>query len=254
MSHNPISWLKSKLSKKEDKEPKQEEQPTKQNQEKVEKVEQVEEVEKAEEQQEVREEEKKIVVRTGPITPELVLDEDEHGSVQGGTFIHSQKSEDACITVNPIITTGVVRCEFVFDLKQGKMFIVGIADYRLNFTRERSFWDDDNKNLNIRYINYSGVLNHIAGAVSGNTIYKSGQKIAVEVNMGAVPRTCHFFVDEIEQPIHVINIPQYIRFWSFIAGQNSYFTITRFERLENSSAHGVEGSKAVEYGKVWEDD
>ncbi|KAA6380264.1 MAG: hypothetical protein EZS28_024208, partial [Streblomastix strix] len=60
-----------------------------------------------------------------------------------------------------------------------------------------------------------------------------------------------FFVDDIEQPNYVIEIPSKIRFWVFTYYKSSSFTVTKFERLIQSTAKGVEGSKAIQWGKKW---
>ncbi|KAA6362574.1 MAG: hypothetical protein EZS28_041899 [Streblomastix strix] len=69
--------------------------------------------------------------------------------------------------------------------------------------------------------------------------------------MSSNPRKLTVFVDDIEQKYSVINIPQAIRFWSFVQQPNSSFIVTKFERRSFSSAHGVTGSIALEWGKVW---
>ncbi|KAA6344343.1 MAG: hypothetical protein EZS28_052247 [Streblomastix strix] len=69
--------------------------------------------------------------------------------------------------------------------------------------------------------------------------------------MTTVPRRATFFVNDVEQPNFVIGIPEAIRFWVFTTNPSSSFTITKFERLIQSTAKGVEGSKALEWGKEW---
>ncbi|KAA6365728.1 MAG: hypothetical protein EZS28_038744, partial [Streblomastix strix] len=70
-------------------------------------------------------------------------------------------------------------------------------------------------------------------------------------NMTCRPRRLTFFVDDVEQKQYIINIPEAIRFWSFIQVPNSSFRVTRFERRSSSSAHGVTGSIGLEWGKEW---
>ncbi|KAA6365670.1 MAG: hypothetical protein EZS28_038803, partial [Streblomastix strix] len=94
-------------------------------------------------------------------------------------------------------------------------------------------------------------LDHITQDIRGNRSYKEGQRVAVEVDMTTVPRRATFFVDDIEQPNFVIGIPEAIRFWVHTYYKSSSFTITKFERLIQSTAKGVQGSKALEWRKEW---
>ncbi|KAA6389356.1 MAG: hypothetical protein EZS28_015116 [Streblomastix strix] len=82
--------------------------------------------------------------------------------------------------------------------------------------------------------------------------FDCGQRIGAEVNMSSSPKKLTFFIDDVEQQYYVINIPQAIRFWSYIYAPNSSFGVTRFERRSSSSAHGVTGSIGLEWGKEWD--
>ncbi|KAA6360688.1 MAG: hypothetical protein EZS28_043785 [Streblomastix strix] len=93
--------------------------------------------------------------------------------------------------------------------------------------------------MTIRYY-WDGEISHITWGPQ-NQEYSDGQKVEIEVDMTTVPRRVTFFVDDVEQPNYAIGIPSEIRFW----------VLTKFERLIKSSAKGVEGSKALEWGKKW---
>ncbi|KAA6328822.1 MAG: hypothetical protein EZS28_053676 [Streblomastix strix] len=69
--------------------------------------------------------------------------------------------------------------------------------------------------------------------------------------MTIVPRRVTFFVNDAEQPEFVIGIPSEIRFWAYTSEEQSTFTVVKFERLIKSTAKGVVGSKALEWGKEW---
>ncbi|KAA6359851.1 MAG: hypothetical protein EZS28_044622, partial [Streblomastix strix] len=105
---------------------------------------------------------------------------------------------------------------------------------------------DDKKT--VRYYQ-NGELNHINNGTKGNQKYADGQRIAVEVDMITAPRRATFFVDDVEQPNFVIGIPKAIRFWACTYNDSSSFTVTKFERFIQSTAKGVKGSKALEWGK-----
>ncbi|KAA6383334.1 MAG: hypothetical protein EZS28_021136 [Streblomastix strix] len=107
----------------------------------------------------------------------------------------------------------------------------------------------EDKEKTVRYYD-DGTLNHKTWGPKNQT-YFVGQKVGIEVDMTTVPRKVTFFVDNVEQPNYVIGIPSEIRFWVYIYNESSSFTVTKFERLIKSSAKGVEGSKALEWGKEW---
>ncbi|KAA6383685.1 MAG: hypothetical protein EZS28_020790 [Streblomastix strix] len=96
-----------------------------------------------------------------------------------------------------------------------------------------------------------GNLAHINEYTKGNQKYDDGQEIAVEVDMTTAPRRATFFVDDVEQPNYVIDIPEAIRFWAFTEYESSSFTVTKFHRFVQSTAEGVYGSKAFQWGKSW---
>ncbi|KAA6389965.1 MAG: hypothetical protein EZS28_014511 [Streblomastix strix] len=110
-------------------------------------------------------------------------------------------------------------------------------------------FDDENKTV---YYYCGGELIHINIWGPSNKVFVCGQRIGAEVNMSSSPRKLTFFVNDVEQQNYVINIPQAIRFWSYIYEPNSSFRVTRFERRSSSSAHGVTGSRGFEWGKWWE--
>ncbi|KAA6396798.1 MAG: hypothetical protein EZS28_007671, partial [Streblomastix strix] len=122
---------------------------------------------------------------------------------------------------------------------------IGFADASCSFAAGKAPWDDGNLEKTVRYWGIEGFLDHITYGTRGNQEYEDRQRVAVEVDMTTVPRRATFFVDDIEQKNYVIGIPEAIRFWS------SLFTIIKFERLIQSTAKGVEGSKALEWGKEW---
>ncbi|KAA6395038.1 MAG: hypothetical protein EZS28_009431, partial [Streblomastix strix] len=75
-----------------------------------------------------------------------------------------------------------------------------------------------------------------------------------EVNMSSTPRTLNFFIDDEQLPVQIINIPSAIRFYIGIDNEESSFTITRFERLQSSSAKEISESKTLEWGKQWKNE
>ncbi|KAA6378474.1 MAG: hypothetical protein EZS28_026001 [Streblomastix strix] len=144
---------------------------------------------------------------------------------------------------------GIVRIEVMIENTQGWNNSIGIADTSCSFAASKRPLDDGNKQKTVRYFNI-GRLDHITYA-KGNRGYADGQRVAVEVDMTTVTRRATFFVDDIEQPNFVIGIPEAIRFWASTSDESSFFTVIKFERLIQSTAKGVEGSKALQWGKEW---
>ncbi|KAA6384360.1 MAG: hypothetical protein EZS28_020112 [Streblomastix strix] len=143
----------------------------------------------------------------------------------------------------------IVRIEVMFENSGGYSRIIGIADASCSFAAGKGPWNDGNQSKTFRYWGNGGDLSHIGIRTIGNRGYADGQRVAVEVNMTTVPRIATFFVDDIEQPNFVIGIPEAIRFWTSTYNKSSSFTVIKFERLIQSKAKGVKGSKAHKWYK-----
>ncbi|KAA6369141.1 MAG: hypothetical protein EZS28_035332, partial [Streblomastix strix] len=164
---------------------------------------------------------------------------------------HDNTGGKCTITSDPIISDGIVYYESVFEKHDRYNFGIGIADSTVVFQPNKEPGEDENKGKTVRYWR-SGQLWHINVYGSPwNQNFVCGQRIGAEVNMSSSPRKLTFFIDDVEQQYYVINIPQAIRFWSYIYDPNSSFRVTRFERRSSSSAHRVKGSRGLEWGKEW---
>ncbi|KAA6375803.1 MAG: hypothetical protein EZS28_028669 [Streblomastix strix] len=128
---------------------------------------------------------------------------------------------------------------------------IGFADASCSFAAGKAPSDDGNQQKTVRYWGYKGDLDHITDQTRENQEYANGQRVAVEVDMTTIPRRATFFVDDFEQPNFVIGIPEAIRFWVHTFYKSSFFTVIKFERLIQSTAKGVKGSNALEWGKKW---
>ncbi|KAA6393189.1 MAG: hypothetical protein EZS28_011288, partial [Streblomastix strix] len=182
------------------------------------------------------------------IPPGFIIKEAWQGRSDGNKFFHSDKNVCCTIAFDPIISEGIVRIEVVFENTEGWCSI-GFADASCSFAAGKGPWDDGKKSVS--YNGNYGCLDHITDFTKGNQKYANGQRVAVEIDMTTVPRRATFFVDDVEQPNFVIGIPEAIRFWVFTYKESSSFTVTKFERLIQSTAKGVEGSKALKWGKEW---
>ncbi|KAA6388493.1 MAG: hypothetical protein EZS28_015981 [Streblomastix strix] len=184
------------------------------------------------------------------ITPIFLIKEAWQGRSDGNKFFHSDEYVNCTIAINPIISEGIVRIEVLFENCGGWSRSIGIADASCSFAAHKVPCDEGNQEKTVRYYGYNGNFDHITCSF-GNQEYADGQRVAVEVDMTTVPRRATFFVDGVEQPKFVIGIPSEIRFWASTSDESSSFTITKFERLIQSTAKGVKGSKALEWGKIW---
>ncbi|KAA6390622.1 MAG: hypothetical protein EZS28_013850 [Streblomastix strix] len=164
------------------------------------------------------------------------LVKESQGKQLENKFIHSYEYNDWCtiaidpaindwctIAIDPAIKVGIVRFEVVFENSGWNS--LGIADASCSFAAGIHPSNDGKKT--VRYLSYSGDLDHIIKGTKGNRSYEDGQRISAIVDMTSNPRKVVFYVDDIEQPNFVIGIPSEIRFWVLV------------------------GSKALQWGKSW---
>ncbi|KAA6372275.1 MAG: hypothetical protein EZS28_032198 [Streblomastix strix] len=190
---------------------------------------------------------------------EMNIPEGDKGRVEGSTLIcQNGGSDNEChtITMDPIINDGVARFEVVFNGHEGEEFSLGIVEASQVF-KLNDLPNGMNGNCSARYSNIGELAHRVycitkdSTPINGNSPFNCGQKISIEIDMTSNPRKCVFFVNGLEQKNSVVNIPKAIRFYVFVRKLNSSFQVTRFERLQSSSARGVPGSKQWEWGKNW---
>ncbi|KAA6389774.1 MAG: putative CMGC kinase, CK2 family [Streblomastix strix] len=184
------------------------------------------------------------------INPQPIIVSEKRCRSEGMKIIHSEEDFSGCVTsYNPIITKGIVRFEGFFE-KGRQWKYIGITDSSVVFTHGDSPYQPKFCGQLITYACCGELRDFIQNSeIKGNSRFEDNQKVALEVNMDSTPRTLHFFVEGIEQPLSVINIPASIRFWFYVMSSNSSFTLTQFQNLSSSSAKGVEGSKKLDWGK-----
>ncbi|KAA6370615.1 MAG: hypothetical protein EZS28_033858 [Streblomastix strix] len=195
----------------------------------------------------------KQVPSSSPISfkAEGIIPDKQIVTQSGNKIIHSNNNvKRQTVAFNPIISEGIIRFEGFFENHSVWNFIFGVAYSSAVFGSNKWPQNDENYKKTICYWN-DGNLRHIGDWITGNSQIEKNKSIAMEVNMNITPRTLTFFYDNQEQPVSVANIPSQIRFWIYITDTNSSFTITRFERIQSSSAKGVSGSKVFQWGKEW---
>ncbi|KAA6388793.1 MAG: hypothetical protein EZS28_015686 [Streblomastix strix] len=180
-----------------------------------------------------------------PVESEVLQDVE----VSGDTYKHTNKNENACtLLYNPVINKGIVKLEV---LRVKYLGDVGIADESVRYGRnegpsERG-WEK------IVYYDCSGDIAHIGDFIEGNSEFDDGCRIGMEMNMESNPRSLTFFINDKEQPNFIINIPSAVRIFCFIYLKGASFKITKYEFLSTPTARHGEGSRALEYGKEWEE-
>ncbi|KAA6377435.1 MAG: hypothetical protein EZS28_027037, partial [Streblomastix strix] len=182
-----------------------------------------------------------------PIIPTLIIPSQNYGKVNGLTFIKSQNGFIS-VLVDPIITSGVVRFEVIVKEHENNYFSFGLAESAVDFKSGERANDQGYKENTVRYDSDSELF-HICSRSRINSTFKCGQRIAMEADMNSTPRRLTFFIDNVEQPLSVVGIPNSIRFWVSLFSTGSSFTITKFEKVASSMARGVSGSSAIEWGE-----
>ncbi|KAA6361270.1 MAG: hypothetical protein EZS28_043203, partial [Streblomastix strix] len=185
------------------------------------------------------------------ITVNLEVPSGMPGHKDANRFMKDNTIADCTISTDPIISEGIVYYESVFENHENSTYYfgIGIADSSVVFKPNKGPWEDENSGKTVYYWD-CGEFYHI-NLGPFNQRFRCGQRVGAEVDMISRPRRLTFFIDDVEQKYYVINIPEAIRFWSYIYDPNSSFTVTRFERRSSSSAHGVTGSYGREWGKEW---
>ncbi|KAA6376969.1 MAG: hypothetical protein EZS28_027504 [Streblomastix strix] len=162
---------------------------------------------------------------------------------------HSDQNNQECtVLIEEKINEGVWRFEGVFSNHEYANFMIGIADESCVFGANKLPQDDGNHEKIVAFWN-TGEISHRFKHIEGNSEFKCGQKVAIEVNMEA--KTCHFFVDGVQQPKYVVGIPPSIRFWVNISWEGSSFEVLRLQILPKSYGKTGKGFRAYEYGKEW---
>ncbi|KAA6392741.1 MAG: hypothetical protein EZS28_011737 [Streblomastix strix] len=131
---------------------------------------------------------------------------------------------------------------------------VGIADETVHYKRHE--WFDARGYDKIVYCFREGWLRHSGQfGVKGNAEFDNdGDRVAMELNMDSNPRALTFYVNDVEQPIFVTNIPEAVRFYVFLMEEDQSFKVLKFEALSAPIAvHGT-GSRSLDYESEWKSD
>ncbi|KAA6387669.1 MAG: putative Protein kinase, partial [Streblomastix strix] len=186
--------------------------------------------------------------KKGPIIPSAT-----DCQIQDTKVIHSADNSNICVVAyDPVITDGIYRFEGTFE-NTSNFCMIGIADASIVF--EPNVHPGQYEGKTLTYASNNGALQNLScPGVRGNQDFTNKQKVAIEVDMVSNPRKVHFFLNDWEQRNSVFNIPPAVRFLICIYNPSSQFTLSKFDRVFDTSAQGVFRGKEFEWGKQWEDD
>ncbi|KAA6388808.1 MAG: hypothetical protein EZS28_015663 [Streblomastix strix] len=183
-----------------------------------------------------------------------ILPAGEDINQQGPKFIHTKTNINfSTVVFDPIISDDFYYFEGVFHDHGDLYFDIGITEPSVQYGQNESPQGYGEKT--VRYCSGKGRIGHICGyEIVGNEALTNEQRIGLEVNMTATPRTVHFFVNDVEQPVFVVGIPDKIRFFAYIWQECSSFELLKFEKYHTRpKSKGLPNSLALEWGKVWID-
>ncbi|KAA6373441.1 MAG: putative serine/threonine-protein kinase Nek3 [Streblomastix strix] len=64
-----------------------------------------------------------------PISPKFIIPDEKHGTSYQNKFTHTYSfSVDCTVAIDPVVTDGIVRIDFVFEKQDGYNFMIGVAD------------------------------------------------------------------------------------------------------------------------------
>ncbi|KAA6382905.1 MAG: hypothetical protein EZS28_021566, partial [Streblomastix strix] len=169
--------------------------------------------------------------------------------VKGHRFTAIEENAST-ILFDPVIKKGITRFEV---LNVSYLLSAGIADESLSFVGDVYPSKLDVSKI-VDYSYYEGNLQHIGDWIKGNEGLEEGDRIAMELNMESSPRTLTFFVNDKEQPNYVSNVPDAVRFFAYIAVEDSLFKILKFEEIPEPTAKHESESRSLEYGTEWKNE
>ncbi|KAA6354044.1 MAG: hypothetical protein EZS28_050429, partial [Streblomastix strix] len=99
----------------------------------------------------------------------------------------------------------------------------------------------------------SGGVKHVGDIIYGNQPFKPNDRVGIEIDLSSNPRTATLFINDVEQPLYVINIPlrDGYRFYSHIIHENQSFTLAKLESRTIALRKGTANSKALDWGQKW---
>ncbi|KAA6392172.1 MAG: hypothetical protein EZS28_012300 [Streblomastix strix] len=180
------------------------------------------------------------------IKPILSVPDTQYCYISGDTFLRTSRplEKDYTITVDPVVSEGIVYFEGIFYNHDREIFHIGV---------QNAEWGAQNKKK-VKYYS-DGDISHIGDKyIKGNSKFMCNQKVGIEVDLTSNPRKLTFFVNGNEQPTSFVDIPKAIRFFAYTYQRYSQFRVTRFQRRTTSQAKRVAKSlnwhRGIDYKDV----
>ncbi|KAA6400631.1 MAG: hypothetical protein EZS28_003845 [Streblomastix strix] len=159
-----------------------------------------------------------------------------------GQHIISNVNNQTLVSFDPIITTGIAHCQFRF--KEVGISARGVGVIGADVKIPPSFYPEDCQNL-VVYWGDNGIVCQNKIDNKGNEKWGSNKIVEMEVNMKAQPRTLRFFLEGVEQPVMVKNIPEALKFFAYFFKKDSAFELIVLERINEPLPKGKGAAKTV---------
>ncbi|KAA6384751.1 MAG: hypothetical protein EZS28_019720, partial [Streblomastix strix] len=155
-------------------------------------------------------------------------------------LIQMQNKRNYTITISPQIVAGdgVVQIQMKFEdhQKQNRGFrSIGVVDASFEIPEQYTPGYDE---FSVGYSGSDGNVMHITQEsieqfIAGNEKYENGDVITLEANMNKdkYKRTLHFFVNGVQQPVSLVQLPESIKFIIQRQNQGTAATIISFQTL-----------------------
>ncbi|KAA6403732.1 MAG: hypothetical protein EZS28_000751 [Streblomastix strix] len=185
-------------------------------------------------------------VPRGPIPHSALVPSLEDTQVDKDT-VTMIKSGPSTILFDSVIKKGIMKFEV---LNINSLQFVGIADESVQYGRyeepQARGWEKI-----VEYFSFGKILHIGHDFIRGNAEFNDGDRVALEINMDSNPRTLSFFVNDIEQPNFVTDIPSAVRIWAHLFWKDSSFKVLKFESVTEPTAKHGAISFPYEYGEFW---
>ncbi|KAA6402738.1 MAG: hypothetical protein EZS28_001729 [Streblomastix strix] len=160
---------------------------------------------------------------------------------------YTMTNGQSTILFDPVIKKGIVKFE-VQSLHN--LMELGTAEESVRYGRNEEPYANAllGGGKIVRY-NWMGNISHIGDSIQGNAEFHTGDRVALELNMDSNLRTLTFFVNDVEQPIFLINIPAAVR--AYLFQKDQAFEVLKFEAISEPTAKHAKGTRAFVYGTEW---
>ncbi|KAA6384321.1 MAG: hypothetical protein EZS28_020153 [Streblomastix strix] len=156
----------------------------------------------------------------------------------------STSGEYKTFPINPIITQGIYKCEFKANQLGNIYFGVMKTGLIVPFGKNSSTQPYTKDNI-MTYRNGNVYWN--GKGTAGNKNIQTGDIVAIEVNMNVVPRTAHFFTNNVQQPVYISGLPESVQFYFSFNSSVDSISVLSLKYLASSTVTNIPGSKEAKW-------